>query len=210
VEVYSFISQKGGTGKSTLARQFAVLNSTSLLIDRDPQQTTAKWWNRRRELDPAPEYPDLIDLNSTTLTAAVEALRRKTDGLLFIDTRPAVDEPVAEAARVSDLVIIPVRPSPDDLEAVGETLKIIRRLNKPAALVVNAAKTGGRALSARAALSRYPVPVCPVHIADRTVYLDASLQGRGVGEIRNHAAREAFVELQKAWEWIQEVARDDR
>ena len=176
VEVYSFISQKGGTGKSTLARQFAVLNSTSLLIDRDPQQTTAKWWNRRRELDPAPEYPDLIDLNSTTLTAAVEALRRKTDGLLFIDTRPAVDEPVAEAARVSDLVIIPVRPSPDDLEAVGETLKII--LNKPAALVVNAAKTGRRALSARAALSRYPVPVCPVHIADRTVYLDASPSGR--------------------------------
>jgi chromosome partitioning protein len=49
-----------------------------------------------------------------------------------------------------------------------------------------------------------------VHIADRTVYLDASLEGRGVGEIRNHAAREAFVELQKAWEWIQEVARDDR
>ena len=208
MEVYSFISQKGGTGKSTLARQFAVLNGPSLLIDRDSQHTTAKWWNRRRELNPAPDFPDLIDLDGTTLTAAVEALRRKTDGLLFIDTRPAVEEPEAEAARVSDLVIIPVRPSPDDLEAVGETLKIIRRLNKRTVLVVNAAKTGGRALSARAALSRYPVPVCPVHIADRTVYLDASLEGRGVGEMRGHAAREAFEELRKAWEWIQEAARD--
>src|SRR5512132_1863318 len=208
VEVYAFISQKGGTGKSTLARQFAVLNSPSLLIDRDSQHTTAKWWNRRRELDPAQDSPDLIDLDGTTLTAAVDALRRKPDGFLFIDTRPAVEEPEAEAARVSDLVIIPVRPSPDDLEAVGETLKIIRRLNKRTVLVVNAAKTGGRALSARAALSRYPVPACPVHIADRTVYLDASLEGRGVGEMRGHAAREAFEEVRKAWEWIQEAARD--
>lgn len=99
---YSFISQKGGTGKSTLARQFAVLNSPSFLIDCDAQHTTAKWWSRRRELTPAPDYPDLIDLNNSTLTTAVEALRRKPDGLLFIDTRPAVDEPVAEAVRVSD------------------------------------------------------------------------------------------------------------
>jgi chromosome partitioning protein len=210
VEVYSFISQKGGTGKSTLARQFAVLSGLSFLIDRDPQQTTAKWWNRRRELSPAPDFPDLIDLNSSTLTAAVDALRRKPDGLTFIDTRPAVDEPVAEAARVSDLVIIPVRPSPDDLEAVGETLRIIRRLNKPAVIVVNAAKTGARALSARAALSRYPVPCCPVHIADRTVYLDAALEGRGVGEMRGHSAQEALGELRKAWEWIQGAARDER
>lgn len=208
MEVYSFISQKGGTGKSMLARQFAVLNSPSVLIDRDSQNTTAKWWNRRRELNPAPDFPDLIDLNSTSLTAAVDALRCKTDGLLFIDTRPAVEEPEAEAVRVADLVIIPVRPSPDDLEAVGETLRIIRRLNKRAVLIVNAAKTAGRALSARAALSRYPVPVCPVHIADRTVYLDASLEGRGVGEMRGSAAREAFAELQNVWEWIQEVARD--
>jgi chromosome partitioning protein len=142
------------------------------------------------------------------LTDAVEVLRRKPDGLLFIDTRPAVDEPVAEVARVSDLVIIPIRPSPDDLEAVGETLKTIRRLEKRAVLIVNAAKTGARATSARAALSRYPVPVCPVHISDRTVYLDASLEGHGVGEMRGHSAREAFGELRKAWEWIQEVSRE--
>jgi hypothetical protein len=57
-EVYSFISQKGGTGKSTLARQFAVLNGPSLLINRDPQHTTAKWWNRRRELNPGLPGPD--------------------------------------------------------------------------------------------------------------------------------------------------------
>src|SRR3712207_7829686 len=58
----------------------------------------------------------------------------------------------SEAAGVSDLVIVPVRPSPDDLETVGDTLKIIRRLGKRAVLIVNAAKNEARATNARAAL----------------------------------------------------------
>ncbi|MBL8668279.1 MAG: ParA family protein [Rhodospirillales bacterium] len=211
MHIYALISQKGGTGKSTLARQFAVLAGEaepSLLIDRDPQRTTTKWWARRQDLAPVPERPDLVDVDGTSLTAAAAALRRKSAGTLFIDTRPAVEEPEAEAARVADLVIVPVRPSPDDLEAVGETLKILRRLEKRAVLIVNAAKTAGRATSARAALSRYPVPVCPIHVADRTVYLDASLEGRGVGEMRGAAAREALDELRQVWTWIQEMKHD--
>ena len=160
-------------------------------------------------LQPTPERPDLLNLDGSDLTAAVAALRkRQGGGAVFVDTRPAVAEPEAEAARVADLVIVPVRPSPDDLEAVGETLKILRRLGRRAALVVNAAKNEGRARDARAALSRYPVPVCPVHVADRAVYLDASLAGRGVGEMRGVAARDAHAELRTVWAWLQEVAHE--
>lgn len=211
MQIYSLISQKGGAGKSTLARQLAVLASEteqSLIIDRDPQRTTTKWWARRSEINPPLEHPNLIELGDTSLTDAAKRLRRKPDGALFIDTRPAVEEPEAEAARVADLVIVPVRPSPDDLEAVGETLKILRRLGQPAAVIVNAAKNDSRATGARAALSRYPVPVCPIHLSDRTVYLDASLEGRGVSEMRGYAAREATEELRKVWSWIQEIKND--
>lgn len=210
MRIFSLISQKGGAGKSILARQLAVVAGESeptILIDRDPQRTTTRWWTRRRELTPAPERPDLLELDGTTLPTAVNALRRKA-GTAFIDTRPAVGEPEAEAARVADLVIVPVRPSPDDLEAVGDTLKILRRLDKRAVLIVNAAKNEARARDARAALSRYPVPVCPIHIADRTVYLDASLEGRGVGEMRGAAAREALAELRNVWAWIREVENE--
>lgn len=210
MQIFSLISQKGGAGKSTLARQFAVIAGTSgssILIDRDPQATSTKWWQRRQSLSPLPEKPELLDLNGTSLTSAIAALRPQT-GLVFIDTRPAVTEPEAEAARVADLVIVPVRPSPDDLEAVGETLKILRRLEKPAVLVVNAAKNESRARDARAALSRYPVPVCPIHVADRAVYLDASLEGRGIGELRGAAARDALAELAGVWSWIKEVSHE--
>jgi len=211
VQIYSLVSQKGGAGKSTLARQLAVLvaeSQPSFIIDRDPQQTTTKWWKRRDQIVPSCELPELIDLGTTSLTDAAKRLRRKPDGVLFIDTRPAVEEPEAEAARVADLVIVPVRPSPDDLEAVGETLKILRRLDRRAAVIVNAAKNDSRATAARAALSRYPVAVCPTHLSDRTVYLDASLEGRGVIEMRGHAAREASDELRQVWSWIQEIQHE--
>ena len=210
MQIFSLISQKGGAGKSTLARQLAVLAGeagASVLIDRDPQETSTKWWQRRQALQPVPPRPDLLDLDGTELTVATQALR-KQEGVVFVDTRPAVAEPEAEAARVADLVIVPVRPSPDDLEAVGETLKILRRLEKRAVVVVNAAKNEVRARDARAALSRYPVPVCPTHIADRAVYLDAALEGRGVGEMRGQAARDAHAELEAVWTWIQEVIHE--
>ncbi len=211
MQTYALISQKGGAGKSTLARQLSVIvgeSEPAVLIDRDPQQTTTKWWLRRQESGATPGRPDLLELSDMTLTAATDALRAKP-GALFIDTKPAVGEPEAEAARVADLVIVPVRPSPDDLEAVGDTLKILRRLEKRAVLVVNAAKNEARATNARAALSRYPVPVCPVHLSDRTVYLDASLEGRGVGEMKGGGAREALEELRRVWQWIKEV-RDEQ
>lgn len=210
MHIFSLISQKGGAGKSTLARQLAVLAGemgASVLIDRDPQGTSTKWWQRRQALQPVPPLPDLLDLNGTDLTTAAKKLR-KPPGAVFVDTRPAVEEPEAEAARAADLVIVPVRPSPDDLEAVGETLKILRRLEKRAIVVVNAAKNEVRARDARAALSRYPVPVCPTHIADRAVYLDAALEGRGVGEMRGQAARDAHAELAAVWVWIQEVIHE--
>lgn len=208
--IFSLISQKGGAGKSTLARQLAVLAGeagASVLIDRDPQETSTKWWQRRQALRPSPVRPDLLDLAGVDLTTATKALR-KQQGAVFVDTRPAVAEPEAEAARVADLVIVPVRPSSDDLEAIGETLKMLRRLERRAAVVVNAAKNEVRARDARAALSRYPVPVCPTHIADRAIYLDAALEGRGVSEMRGTSARDAQTELAAVWIWIQEIAHE--
>ena len=70
VQIFSLISQKGGAGKSTLARQLAVLageSGASVLIDRDPQETSTKWWQRRQSLQPLPERPDLLDLDGSDL-----------------------------------------------------------------------------------------------------------------------------------------------
>ncbi len=207
MKVVSAISMKGGAGKSTLVRQLSVLAGElgpSWIIDKDPQQTAKKWAERRSEIEPAPDQPSFLDLGGTSLTAAIKQLADQP-GTVLIDTRPEVSEGVAEVARVSDLVIVPVRPSMDDLEAVPETLAMLRRLDRRAVLVVNAAKNERRAMDARAALSQWPVPVCPVAIGDRAAYLDASIAGLAVGELPGAAAKAADAELRKAWAWIVET-----
>lgn len=205
MQTFAFVSRKGGVGKSTLTRQFSALaGEGALLIDRDSQMTTTRWWNRRQAIPL--DTPDLLSSEGLDLTKAVAALKAKP-GQVFIDTRPAVEESEAEAVRVSDLAVVPVGPSSDDLEAVTETLRLIQRQKKTAVLIVNGAKNVARATEARAALGQYPFAVCPFHLTHRTVFSDAHLEGRAVGEMKGPAAAEAHAELVKVWTWIEEVAR---
>lgn len=206
MKVIATISQKGGAGKSTLARHLSVIASEagpSYLVDRDPQFTTGKWAERRSKLEPKPGAPTFLDLEGTTLTTAVSKLRSKP-GLMFVDTRPEISEAVSEAARVADLVIVPVRPSIDDIEAAPATLAMLRRLDRPAVIIVNAARNASRATAAKAALSRWGVKVCPTFVSDRTVYLDASPNGMGITEFPGAAARAAEEEMRQVYAWIAE------
>lgn len=208
MQVIAMLSQKGGAGKSTLCRQFSALAGEAGptgIVDLDPQKTASKWWGRRQELEPAPEFPELYTVEDGRLAKTIEA-QKGTPGTLFIDTRPAVTALESEAAKVADLVVIPVRPSMDDVEAVGDTIAMLQRLGRRAVIVVNAARNERRATDARAALSRFPVAVCPHHITDRAVYWDASVEGMSVAEMRGSAARDAEAELRRVWAWIEEQA----
>ena len=140
--------------------------------------------------------------------AAAIVDRALAAGVTFIDTRPAVEEPEAEAARVSDLVLVPVGTSLDDLEAVGDTLKMVRRIGRKTVIIVNAAKNEARAKDTRAALAAYPFAVCPAHLTDRSAFLDATTEGRGVSEMQGAGARAAEAELRAVWQWILEQGEE--
>lgn len=208
MKTFAFISIKGGAGKSTLARQFSVFAGEagpSVLIDRDqPQNTTTDWYVRRtKELPDAPE-PKLLDLAGGSLTQAITTLKNKP-GTIFIDTRPTVSDQESEAARVADLVVVPVLPSPDDIAAVRHTIAMLRRIERRAVIVVNAADNERRAMEAKAALSAFGIPVCPQHVVRRPVFYDAGLAGRGMGEMKGPAARRAEGELREVWAWVKEA-----
>ncbi|WP_280178557.1 AAA family ATPase [Methylobacterium gnaphalii] len=204
----ALVSQKGGVGKSTLSINLAALageKEPAMIIDRDaPQCTASKWWNRRQDLEPPPAYPELIDIGQTPLKAAVTKLKPQP-GFLFLDTRPAVGAAEAEAVQAADFVIVPVKAAIVDIEAIALTLDIIRRLDRKALIVVNAAKNDRRATDARAALSRFPVSVCPHHLSDRAAYLDAPIDGLSVMEMQGAGARAAEHELRQVWQWALET-----
>ena len=107
-------SRKGGSAKSMLARHLSVEAERAgagkvALVDVDPMRGLTQWWEAR-----AAETPPLIDI-SAGLPAAISAAKRMKIDVLFIDTPPSASPAVEEAIKVSDLVLIPVQPSPDDL-----------------------------------------------------------------------------------------------
>src|SRR5699024_5363564 len=114
-------AQKGGAGKTTLARNLAVAASqdgrSDLCLNLDPQGSLRAWWEGR-EAD-APAMPDPHPAPHAIITNPT-ADKAHFD-LCIIDTPPAAPEWLAEVLGAADLVLIPVCPSPADLRAVGAT-----------------------------------------------------------------------------------------
>ena len=139
VRVVVFASQKGGSGKTTLSGHIAVEAERTgdgpvALIDTDPQGSLAKWWNARAASTPAFAHTKLEDLD-----ACLDHLKSLGFKTIVVDTPPAVTQTIAHVVARADLVVVPTRPSPHDLRAVGPTVDIAESLKKPLVFVVNSA-----------------------------------------------------------------------
>jgi chromosome partitioning protein len=127
VHILVLSSQKGGTGKTTLSGHLAVAAQNAgvgpvALIDTDPQGSLSHWWNARK----APE-PLFVKVGPLELEKALEHLTRSGVKLAVIDTPPAITESISYVIGHADLVVLPTRPSPHDLRAVGPTVDIANR-----------------------------------------------------------------------------------
>lgn len=114
--IIGMVSQKGGAGKSTLARLFArELASdgfTVKIADLDTQQTTcADWAADRAEAGLEPEIQ--AQAFGKLATALREAARYDA---YILDGRPHSSEQTLEIARAADLVVIPTGQTKDDLK----------------------------------------------------------------------------------------------
>jgi chromosome partitioning protein len=148
-----------------------------VLIDSDPQGSLSAWWNSREAQTPA-----LAPASLAELPAKLEALRAAGVKLAVIDTPPAITAAIRDVVRLADLVLIPTRPSPHDLRAVGQTVDIATELHKPFAFCVTQAKPTARlTVQAVAALSAHGV-VAPAIVHDRVDYAASMIDGRTVNE----------------------------
>ena len=176
-------SQKGGAGKTTIAAHIAVAAELAeagpvVLIDTDPQGSLSDWWNTREAKTPA-----LATATLAELPAKLQALQAAGVALAVIDTPPAITEAIRDVVKQADFVLIPTRPSPHDLRAVGQTVDIAREAKKPFAFCVTQAKPTARlTVQAVAALSAHGV-VAPSIVHDRVDYAASMVDGRTVVEI---------------------------
>jgi chromosome partitioning protein len=175
-------SQKGGAGKTTLLRSLAVamqqMGEATAILDTDPQGSLTSWWNRREE-----QTPTLVKIDPNDFEAGAGKLQAAGIEHLFIDTPPSVHPQLAKLLSHATLAIVPVRPSPDDLDAVGDTLSLIEAAGCPFLFVLTQAKPRTRLqMQAVLALAKHG-KLAPTVIHDRTDFPTAAITGRTVTEI---------------------------
>ncbi|CAM2337517.1 Chromosome partitioning protein ParA [Ralstonia mannitolilytica] len=193
-------SQKGGVGKTTIAGHLGVMAEQSkegpvALIDTDPQGSLASWWNERTN-----EAPLFARVEIGKLTEHLQALSKGGIKLAIIDTPPSVTEMIQQVLRTADLVLIPTRPSPHDLRAVGSTVELVENAGKRMIFVINGAAPRARiAGEAAVALSQHGT-VAPVTLYQRTDFASSMIDGRTVQEI-DPKGRSA-EEIGQLWKYV--------
>lgn len=192
-------SRKGGGGKTTLASHLSVEAGHAgygpvAVVDLDPMGGLSGWWDARKADTPA------LARVETSLADTLTALRAGGYQTIFIDTPPSVGVEVAEAIAVSDMVIVPCKPSPDDLRAVGRTVDAVTRAGKPMIFVINMTKPRTRLTAeAAVALSQHGI-VASTFVADRTDYAAAKADGLAAQELDPDG--KAAQEMRELWSYI--------
>ena len=204
MRVWSVLSQKGGSGKTTLVLHTAVAAMAKGLavsiIDLDPQRS-AEQWSELRAAKNNTEEPTVVHGTSARLRDMIEAARATATELVLIDTPPAIDRIMTLAAAAADLVIVPTRSGILDQFALKETLDYLRCMNMldKAVVVLNAASADKTARDEvqRIAASDFGVPVLAVALEDRVELAEALRAGKGITEAvsRRKGAKDAAKDL---------------
>ena len=199
--VIAVVSQKGGTGKTTistnLACAFAELFQV-LLLDADGQSSALDWADSRaqrllgvevRRVEPSRLLQDV-------------RLLAPSFPLVIIDGPPGITRTNAEAVRAANLVLVPVKPGPFDVWAVSDIVDAVKARQETAsglpkaAFVVTMCKTRSRlSQQIEAALDEYGLPVLQARTTDRVAYPQAIIEGKSVLEGRDRTARQEILAL---------------
>ena len=183
MKTVAFVCQKGGTGKTTLAISLAVeavrCGLSTVLVDLDPQVSACEWNDIRKG-----EAPVVIDAQPARIDSVIARARETGVDLLLIDTAGRTEQAALAAARVADLVLIPLQPSVIDLKTVKATTDLVALAGGPliAAVLTRVKAAGTRQDETRAWLEQQGLQVCPVSLGDRVTFQDAYAQGLGVSE----------------------------
>ena len=178
LQVIAVVAEKGGVGKTTLALTLAVAAVQAgrkvAVFDLDPQATAAQWTDRRDN-----EFPWVVATPATRLDAAMANAKAQGVDFVVIDTPPHAGTDAVEAARRSDLVLVPVEPHLYTLETLPKLGNLLNLAGGTPALFVvcKAAIQGKEGQDAAAYIKEQGFDVCPVTLHLRAAHRHAGNVG---------------------------------
>lgn len=197
--IVGMVSQKGGVGKSTLARmmarEFEAGGLSTKIADLDTQQQTCTHWaGRRAENGVTPELQ--VQGFATVKSALNEAPRFDA---LILDGKPNASDQTTEIAQAADLVVIPTGQTVDDLHPGVLLAHALRKKGISAEKIAFAMfKTTGSArenAAAREYLANAGYMVLDSDVAVSTAYGSASDAGRAITETSYRSLNERASKL---------------
>ena len=196
----AFLSQKGGSGKTTLAVHTAVTAQESgesvVIIDTDPQQSAMTWAEARTT-----DIPPVAAINANEIQKVFDAAEAEAMTLAIVDTAPHAAPEASVIARGVDLIAIPVRPSAFDIAAVGNAVEIAKAANTKTVFVLSACPFRSPEIAeTRELLKTYGLPVAPTDITERRAFSRAVASGRAVTEFESDG--KAAAEIRALWQWL--------
>ncbi|MGU3387174.1 division plane positioning ATPase MipZ [Methylobacterium sp. D53M] len=206
MQTIAVISQKGGSGKSTLGMHLAVsaeqAGLRAAILDTDPQSSAHKWFERREA--PAPVVHRETDGDMLAKLAA----RARSGGIdfLLIDTPGKAEGLALAAAELADLILIPTRPTQLDLETLGTVKRIARlaeRMDR-AVVVLSQCPPASRRTSdgGHSAVTAQGLEISPVRIHQRADFAYAISAGLTAPEHEPNG--KASAEAGALFSWVRE------
>jgi chromosome partitioning protein len=201
MKTIAFMTQKGGSGKTTLAVHTGVAAANSkqktLIVDTDyPQHSTAKWFSVRGAASPI-----VAQVQPEALKEVLETAKAEAVDLAIVDAGAHVHRGAVEIAMLADFILMPCRPSALDLAALTETIEIVRASGKPAGFVLNACPARALEIAEmEETLAACGFPVAPVKVGDRRAFARALASGSAVTEFEKNG--KAAQEIKKLYQWV--------
>jgi chromosome partitioning protein len=181
MRVWSFVQQKGGSGKSTICTNLGVVGEekgeTVLIVDLDPQSSATLWHSER-----GTNKPLVLDGQPEKLTDIVTSAATLGVTLCLIDSPSKLDTIALAAIRAADTVICPTLPDLFNLGSLQDTVRLLEaegKLGVTVGVINNVDKAGEEARigEATAVMVKFKMVVCPTVIRHRPDFQGSSREG---------------------------------
>lgn len=203
-KIISVLNQKGGTGKSVISINMACgLQQKGFrvaIIDTDIQGTALDW--QARADDEGVEHPKVFEMKTTSaFNNGIDGLNPNID-YVIVDGSPRVNEFTSTIIRASNFVLIPVQPSPYDIWATADIVRIIKERQiianntpKCAFLLSMIMKNTKLLKESIAPLHEYEIPVLDSFTTKKEAYRQCQEHGNSIYAYKGKGSPSKEIDL---------------